>query len=72
MHAPHVCWHCSYTINRDEPETRIEGLPSAEIRYAHETEEGCRKAVNRHPIPEAYGRDPEDDAERMWNGRRTD
>jgi hypothetical protein len=68
-HAPHVCWHCSYLIFSDEPEKQVKGLPKANIRYAHATEEACHKAVNRYPYPERYGRDPATDAEDMWNGK---
>ena len=68
-HAVHLCWHCSSNILADEPETRVPGLPGHAIRYMHATEEGCRRAVNRHPYPERYGVDPETQAEDMWNGR---
>lgn len=67
-HSPHLCYHCSCTILKDEEEIRVPGMRrSYEIRYQHATEEGCRKALNRHQ-PAVYGRDPEDDAERMYNG----
>lgn len=67
-HAPHLCWHCSYTILPDEAEKKVEGLPRVNLRYAHATEEGCHKAINRTPYPETYGRYPEDDAIRLWDG----
>lgn len=67
-HAVHSCWHCSANILADEPEERVQGLPGHAIRYAHATEEGCRKAINRTPYPEEWGRDPFDDATKMWDG----
>lgn len=67
-HAPHLCYHCSCTINADDPETRVPGLKSYEIRYAHATEEGCREALSRVQ-PRGRCADPEDDAENLYTGR---
>lgn len=66
-HAPHLCYHCSCTINPDEPETRIEGLKSTTIRYRHATDEGCREAL-KYTGYTRYA-DPEDDAETLYTGR---
>jgi hypothetical protein len=72
-HTPHVCYSCSCTILKDQEETRIEGLKAeTTIRYKHATDAGCRDALNRQV---SYGsvfseyRDPEDDAENMYQGR---
>jgi hypothetical protein len=72
-HAPHLCYHCGCTILKDQEETRVEGLKQeTSIRYRHATEEGCQAALDRQV---SYGsvfsdhRDPEDDAENMYQGR---
>lgn len=70
-HAPHVCYHCSCTILKDQEEKRVEGLKGeTTIRYQHATEEGCRAALNRQTsYGSVYARDPGDDAENMYQGR---
>lgn len=67
-HAPHSCYHCSSTINSDEPETQVEGIPYPK-RYAHATEQGCAKALERMGFNLRYDTgDPEDEAENYYNG----
>lgn len=66
-HAPHLCYHCSCTIHPDVPEKRVPGLKSYQIRYMHETEEGCQKALQKMGIFSAKLVD--DDPEELYNGR---
>ena len=70
-HAPHLCYHCGCTILKDQEEKRVDNLKQeTTIRYQHASEEGCRAALDRQvSYGTAYGRDPEDDAENLYQGR---
>jgi hypothetical protein len=69
--GPHICYHCSCTIITGQTEKRVEGLRVNEIRYQHDTEQGCRDAVERQiGYGTQYNTNPEEDTESLYSGRK--